>query len=179
MITISKFKDEDVRATEELRLATWKVAYKGIVDQEYLDYIHVKEEKLEGLKTFANNEKTIFFIAKDEDKIVGFISGKDMLNDDKDFEADLSGIYILPDYHGQGIGKKLVKPFLEALIKRGINNSSIVVFSENASSIGFYKKLGAEYIKTIDVEIPSGGGRFYKADVMAFKDVKACLKLLA
>lgn len=64
----------------------------------------------------------------------------------KDFPAHLH-IDVLPEYHRQGIGHKLVDTLAEHLKSKGVCGVMLTVGAENVKGQNFYKKYGFELIE--------------------------------
>jgi ribosomal protein S18 acetylase RimI-like enzyme len=73
-------------------------------------------------------------VARSGKRIVGFSVGV------KEDENELKAIYVLPEYHGRGVGKLLIEPAMKWL---GNEKDVVVwVFSHNNQAIRFYEKHG-------------------------------------
>jgi GNAT superfamily N-acetyltransferase len=55
----------------------------------------------------------------------------------------LEDLFVLPDYRGQGIGKKLIRQIARIAVDRGCGRLEWTVLDWNESAIGFYQYLGA------------------------------------
>jgi GNAT superfamily N-acetyltransferase len=93
--------------------------------------------------------KNIVFVAVLQDVVVGFYS---IVKVPEDFLAGdilvkkgywLEHIFILPRFHKQGIGNKLIKHAIQIAKEKGI--TSIKVFVDPFTA-GFYNKIGAKQI---------------------------------
>ena len=142
-IKIIKTTIEDVRGTIEVQYKTWLATYPNkkagitIDDIEYRYKDAFSPERLkkreEMIVSQEPNEK--YIVAKDGDRVVGMCYA--VIHEDKN---QLEAIYILPEYHGRGIGTKLwnaVLPFFDKT-----KDIYVEVADYNEKAIGFYKKLG-------------------------------------
>jgi GNAT superfamily N-acetyltransferase len=59
----------------------------------------------------------------------------------------LEDLFILPDYRGKGLGKKLFAAVLAEAKRRKCGRMEWVVLDWNTPAIGFYDRLGAEQLK--------------------------------
>lgn len=134
---------EDAIESIEVQYRAWLETYpnkkagvtKEDVEERYKDaFTGSKLEKRKKIITDPEpNEK--FIIAKDRDRVVGMCYGD--VQEDKN---QLKAIYILPEYHGKGIGTKLweaLYPFFN-----NTNDTYVEVVDYNEKAISFYKKLG-------------------------------------
>lgn len=139
IISIRPAQASDAVRWEEIHANGWEYAYRGIMDD---DYLNTTKEK------FINNiPKTAEFLSKhgglalvavtDTGLVVGTMFG--LINKEQVFE--LQGLYLDPKYIGGGIGKKLVLAFAD-WVKQNGGTKFIIGCLEANKSCGFYKKLG-------------------------------------
>ncbi len=108
----------DTYATEGVNSDISKFVLSELVASKILNIIETKE---------------VYVVAND-DRLLGYM----VLGPEENHEVELETIYVLPRFHGHGIGKALI---LEALQ----NVSTVLwlsVWEENDHAITFYKKLG-------------------------------------
>lgn len=83
---------------------------------------------------FYTKEPYGFFVAEEENKIIGYI-----ITSVKRSENIIS-IAVLPEYREKGIGGSLLKKGLEILKSYGIRNVKLMVRETNTVARDFYKK---------------------------------------
>lgn len=142
-IKIVKPELKDALGTIEVQYKAWLSTYPneklGItvddIEHRYKDAFSgerlKKREKI--ISALEPNEK--YIIAKDGDKVVGMCYA--VIHEDKN---QLQAIYILPEYHGKGIGTNLWETILPFFDKS--KDIYVEVADYNEKAIGFYKKLG-------------------------------------
>jgi ribosomal protein S18 acetylase RimI-like enzyme len=64
---------------------------------------------LNNLQEFLNDKNNYGFIAKEENKIIGFIYGYSLLKPNGKYMFYVHSVGVLPNYQGKGIGKELFK----------------------------------------------------------------------
>lgn len=109
------------------RSALSKFYSTGIKKESVLDYI----------------KKEIIFLAFDRNRVAGKIS---YTNDGK--AVNISGLIVLPEWRGKGIGKWLSKYVIDLFPK--IKVFTLTVHPENQYAIKIYKKLGFENTKLLN-----------------------------
>ena len=77
-------------------------------------------------------------IAEMDGEIIGFASTRAVGKR----EGELSGIVVLEDASGMGVGSKLVRKACEAGVKMGVSRLSVRTEAFNQRAIGFYKENG-------------------------------------
>jgi len=142
-ITIRPAKSADAPRWEEIHSAGWEYAYRGILDDDYLDATKEKfRNNVSKTAEFLSNTKGIELVAVDEqDLIVGIMGGHMSVTENGEKIFELHGLYLNPKYIGHGLGKKLFKEFVDWVKKSG-GNKCVVWCLEKNKSCGFYKNLG-------------------------------------
>ena len=144
-IKIMKASPADARGLREVQHQTWLATYaneKTKVTPEDIDWYFNNFKKVyseRSLEKTAQDLETqdggVALVAKEGEKIVGyawFLCGEDY--------NELGAIYILPEYHGRGIGKKLWE---QGQIYFDQKKPTVVRLEENNESAkAFYANLG-------------------------------------
>lgn len=93
------------------------------------------------------------FVAEKNNIVVGFIQGviiEHKKGEDKIYDLShnpskegwIGLLYVKPDYRGNGIGQELLGKMKNYFTVQSCINIKLLVLSDNASAIGFYKKIG-------------------------------------
>ncbi|MEK3822374.1 GNAT family N-acetyltransferase [Cytobacillus sp. FSL W8-0315] len=150
-MNIRKAVLNDAKGIAKVHVDSWRTTYKNIISDEFLNKLsYQKREEL-----WINNipKGNVFVAENDNGEIVGFSSGGiERSGKYKEYQGELSSIYILKEFQGQGIGKALTNPVIKELEKLGINSMLVFVLEENDSRL-FYETIGGKIIDKIEVEI--------------------------
>lgn len=148
MITIRDSVVDDLQGINEVSHQTWLATYPNkkanitIEDVESVyredDPVKVKE-KIERRKARYNNPNTHIWVAEDDRRIIGFCSAIKEGDNNR-----IMAIYVLPQYHGTGTGKKLIERAFSWLGKTKDILVNVVEYNDHA--IGFYEHMG--FVKT-------------------------------
>ncbi|KML41775.1 GNAT family N-acetyltransferase [Cytobacillus firmus] len=151
-------KLSDAGGIAKVHVDSWRTTYKNIIPEEFLENLSYQSREELWINIIP---KGIVFVAEnDEGQIVGFSSGgKERSGDYKEYQGELSSIYILKEFQGQGIGKALVKYVTKELGKSGMNTMLVFVLADNNSTL-FYEAIGGKVIDKIEVEI--AGKKLYE-----------------
>ncbi len=116
---------------------SWKFAYKGIIQQDYLDSIP------NGQWCGAlDNPDRYTLIMLDGDKIIGTSSYcKSRFEDFKDW-GEIISIYFLPEYMGRSYGRDLFEQAVRELKAMGFKQIFLWVLEDNHRARCFYEKFG-------------------------------------
>lgn len=135
MITIKKMEtDDEIRGKGYVHYKAWQQAYTGLVDQSCLDKMSVEKCVLIAYKWPDN-----LLVAKDGERVVGFVGYGDCRNDDMKDAGEVFAIYVLAEYYGKGVGRALMDAALDLLPQDRV---AVWVLQGNKRAIRFYEKCG-------------------------------------
>ncbi|MEH7225340.1 GNAT family N-acetyltransferase [Bacillus sp. JJ1566] len=158
----------DAKGIAKVHVDSWRTTYSGVVPDEYLQQLNYESREKMWERGIPNGH--IFVAENDLEEIVGFAcGGKERSGNYENYQGELYAIYILREYQGQGLGKKLVVPVVKQLLDKEINTMLVLVLEENKSCL-FYEALGARKLDTVEVEI---GGKKLKEAVYGWDNLKA------
>ncbi len=93
----------------------------------------------ENLSDELDNDTAYFFVALDDDKLVGYI-GVSVISD----SCFVNNIAVYPEYRRQGVGKALMKIAILTADAMGTGFISLEVRESNYAAISLYRSLGFE-----------------------------------
>jgi len=116
-------------------------------------YVFEKEQKLYGkiltkqalYNDIVYNDKTRYFIAKIEDKRVGYV-GVFL----RDKNAEIINLFVSSAYRGLGIGKKLMEKVIDACNNKRISIIILEVREGNEKALQMYEDLGFKFQEVIE-----------------------------
>lgn len=157
MITIRKVnKLDDFDAISAIYAESWKVAYKGIVPQDYLDALPTNYWS----KTLATSAWDILVMSKNN-KYIGTASLCPARDESMEGWGEIISIYLLPAYYHQGYGTMLLNRAIQELELKGFKKIYLWVFEENYKAQKFYEHVGFQKSKDrLSFEI--GGKKLYE-----------------
>lgn len=141
-------ESRDAAGIARVHVESWQTSYSGIVPQSYLDKLSV-ERRTEGWRQILAEgaESSINFVAEtNEGEIIGFVGGGNEREAIPGYDGELYAIYLLKDAQGKGVGRKLFKALVQALVERGYNGMTLWVFRDNPTARQFYERLGGQLI---------------------------------
>ena len=130
----------------------YKVLEEKDIDlmQNFVDDENTKYEK-ENLINFMNDKNVYGFIARDENKIVGFAYGYTLLRPDGKQDFYLHAIDIMADFQGNGYGTELMN-YIKVYVKEiSCRKMFLITNKSNISACKCYEKAGG--INNADDEI--------------------------
>lgn len=137
-----KFKKEDIRQIAEIKNSVFKKFnnseyFKKEAIDWYLNFTNPQKSDKELLEAFHVSSKSIFYVAEENNKIVGYIKGS---------KNRIGNLFVIGKTHKKGVGKKLVE-LLEKEAKK--QNSKEIKIRSSIYAVPFYQKMG--YKKTTGI----------------------------
>ncbi len=140
-------KNEDAFEWYTLLDEVWHDAYGHIFPQEVFDgRDYAREERANGFEDKYVGERKIAYVAECDGKIVGLMFG----TLDTDYEcfkngyADLTALYVYPEYQGKGIGTALRDIFTDWAKAKNADKYVIGVLKDNTKARKVYESWGGE-----------------------------------
>ena len=161
---IRRGDDADARAIAEIRVASWRVTYAGIVPGRLLDRMDVDRttERVCGLFG-AEPDNHVFVVEAPPGRVVGYAFASPARDDDAVGLGEVQAIYLHPDSQGRGLGRRLLDAATEDLAGRGFETIVLWVLTDNAPARGFYEHAGF---------VPDGAARTLDFDGEPIEEVR-------
>jgi ribosomal protein S18 acetylase RimI-like enzyme len=136
MITVRLICEEDIPGFREvLDIVARERRYLALVEAPLL-------ESVKGFVGGVIKAGHAQFVALDEGRVVGWC---DVLPGEAaagTAHIGRLGTGVLPDYRGQGIGRRLLEAAIARARERGLEKIELTVYSSNHRAIGLYRKAG-------------------------------------
>ena len=145
-IKIRTASTNDARLLAKLGAQTFRDTFKSSNTHEDMKLYLAKNFSTEQLEGELEEVGTIFIIAEDEDKAVGYAKMRrpeeppDGLNEPNQIEIER--IYAAKEYLGKAVGKTLMEACLAIAKKAGHKVAWLGVWEHNPRAISFYEKWG-------------------------------------
>lgn len=114
-------------------------------------------------EAYANN-RGIYYVVLVDNIIVGGGGINHLSNTEKNI-AELQKVYLLSEYRGLGIGKKLIEMSIDFAKKQKFNTIYLETFSNMETAISIYSKFGFKHISK-----PIGGTGHSSCDIQMIKE---------
>ncbi len=119
----------------------------------------------------GDGARAALLVAEDDSgDLVALVLGTEVEDDESRETVQIDALYVLPDRHGQGIGRLLLQEAARQLLSWGYARLEISVLSNNLAARGFYEAMGGVEIdrRTVDEE-----GHLLPATVYGWQDLAA------
>jgi ribosomal protein S18 acetylase RimI-like enzyme len=129
----------DFEIVRNILLSTWLDTYSKIVPPEELkSYLNLNGSD-DKLNESFNDKNTNGIIVEADGKPVAWMRTN---IDQKENKFFINQLYVLEEYQGKGIGKKLMQFAEEEALKNNFDKIWLGVMSENLPSVKWYKSIG-------------------------------------
>jgi ribosomal protein S18 acetylase RimI-like enzyme len=148
----------DIPALAELHVTTWNATYNTTRGPT------VATRTWQWEQVFAKDNRRDFVLVLEErnGRLIGFTWGKP---EQGEFEGQLSKIYLRWEYHGLGLGRRMMEETARRFVERGMH--SFILFAEVSNpTLGFYDRMGGE-------RLLDDRGQFHGA--YAWRDVRTLI----
>lgn len=143
---VRKADVNDAKQIAMVVVDTWRTAYKGIVNDEYLDGLRYEErENVFKERILQLDTEKFLYVFEDAQtkKVVGFIwLGKPL--EDMQYDGEIYALYVLYDYQKHGIGRQLIKEAIYKLKYEGCKDIVIWALKDNIAARKFYERMGGK-----------------------------------
>jgi ribosomal protein S18 acetylase RimI-like enzyme len=149
---IRKANIGDAKGIAKVHVDCWRSTYKNIVPDEFLDKLSYEQRTELWTKNLTRDGNHVFVAENSDGKIIGFADGGKRETNKVEGSGDLTSIYVLENFQGQGIGKKLIKKLFSKFDELKFNTIFVEVLEDNKSQF-FYEAFGAELLKSKNIKI--------------------------
>ena len=134
-LIIRKATIDDASGKGYVHYQSWIETYTGLFPDEYMASLSL-ERSVKLAEDYPENT----YVALVNDMIIGFCCYLASRDDDLKDTGEIMAVYVLKDYQGLGIGKKLMEVCYKELSH--FSKLSLWVLSSNKKSVAFYEKEG-------------------------------------
>lgn len=149
MVNLKKAKEEDLSIIADLAKIIWNDHYIPIIGKTQVDYMLARIYNLESLKEQLNVKKHQFYLIRNEEKNLGFLS----VSSENGHDYFLHKFYINQSEANKGIGTQALNLIIGLVNPHSI---TLTVNRQNYKSINFYFKNGFKIEKVEDFDIGNG-----------------------
>ena len=147
MIKIRKASGGDANVIARIYIDTWRDTYAGIIpDQILLEMSHRRHRAAWSVEFGTRRNGHTVMVAEDSHAgVVGFGSGGRVRYGNLPYDGEVYTLYVLTDYRGQGLGKRLLGGLFGALLESGSRSALIWVLADNPARF-FYQAMGGTWV---------------------------------
>ena len=124
--------------------ASWRQAYTGLIPHKALDTMIRRRDPKWWTRAIRNS--TRIMVLETEGQIVGYATLGPNRVSALSQEGEVYELYLLPEYQGVGLGKKLFLAARQELTNLGMKGCVVWVLEDNAPAMQFYGNAGGRDI---------------------------------
>ena len=140
-MVIRSAKKEDVRQIAEILVEDWQKAYRGIMEDAFLDSMNAEQRYEIEVRRYDK-----FIVAADGDEILGYAWLE--ASDEEPADCEVIALYVRYAQRKNGIGKLLMEYAFSRFREAGKKCMIVWCLKENHESRKFYEKLGGKEFRT-------------------------------
>ena len=150
---IKELNYNNVEDYVRVNVLAWKQSYKGIVNDDFLNFINTEEQIQKIIDRVRKNIKKGFILYVDGKPVGMCCIGSSRQDNYKDI-GELQAIYLLDEVKSKGYGKILYNKAVDELKKMGYSSMIIGCLKENSSN-EFYKHMGGKLVDNSIFNLPN------------------------
>lgn len=165
-IDVQRAGIDDAAGIAAVHDAAWRYAYRGLLDGVELERMIERRGPRWWEKAIARNVAVL--VVRVEGEVAGYATIGPSRMRALPFEGEIYELYLNPDMHGVGLGRRLFEEARAALADMHLDGLVVRVLTANEVGAGFYQHLGGHEIVGSNEEI---GGRLVPVTVYAWPPV--------
>ena len=167
MVSIRPARESDVSSIARIHIDMWRVAYDGILNDEYLRHLSYSRSGIQW-QAFLDRHAGVLLVADStNDGVVGFAAGGAERTGQYGVGGELMALYVLASHHGNGIGRRLTEDMARRLRDHGRAGMLVWVLADNSAAT-FYEHLGGDEVASRLIKI---GEQSYQELAYAWPDL--------
>lgn len=151
-VSIRRATSADREAIRAIAYETWQATYAGLIPDEDMQSFLQSNYNSQQLERTIDTLGDGFLLAEVDGKAVGYA----MISRDRENNAQLWTIYVLPAQQGHGVGKALWAAACDYARRMGLTTLVLWVLKANTRARAFYERMGAT--QTAQRDFPVGDG---------------------
>ena len=140
-ITVRNAEKEDVRQIAEILVEDWQKAYRGIMDDAFLDSMSADQRYEIEVKRYEK-----YIVAADGNEILGYAWLE--MTEDGPADCEVIALYVRYSKRNNGVGKLLFQYAVRYFREAGKKKMIIWCLKENGEARQFYEKAGGKEFRT-------------------------------
>jgi ribosomal protein S18 acetylase RimI-like enzyme len=154
---IRSARPEDALLIATIHVEAWRVAYRGIIPDEYLRSLSIEQRRASWQQALEAGHP-LTWVAEEGDAALGWISAAASRDADAgQSTGEIWAVYIDPGHWGEGAGRALCDAAEQELRSRGFTEVTLWVLKDNERALRFYASNGFSPDACEDRIIERGG----------------------
>jgi GNAT superfamily N-acetyltransferase len=142
---IRRARRDEGFAVADIRVASWRATYRGIVPDSHLDKMPSNKDHWRRIAA-GEEPNTELLDCEENGRIVGFACFGAARPPHFEFTGELHATYFLPEFIGKGYGRAMLIAVVKGLERLGHGDMMLWVMEENLRGRRFYEAFGGTEI---------------------------------
>ncbi|WP_171013902.1 GNAT family N-acetyltransferase [Chitinivorax sp. B] len=138
-LSLDPLTPTDFTTVAQLGDIIWRAHYSALISMEQIEYMLAGRYTADKLQAYVNADDRWLKVLKIEGRPVGYLSYALTTTPG---EMKLEQLYLLPELHGQGLGRCMLDEVETAARNQGCHLLMLTVNKHNNNSIAVYRKRG-------------------------------------
>jgi len=134
---IRQAREEDVMQIAEILVEDWQRAYRGIMDDDFLDSLSAEQRYRIEIRRYRK-----YAVAVEDDVVLGYAWNE--ITDDEAADCEIVALYVRYAKRNRGIGRALMRHSMDCFRKAGKKSMIVWCLRDNHESRKFYEKMGGQ-----------------------------------
>lgn len=143
-IDIHRARQNEAPDVADVHLASWRAAYRGIIPHTQLERMIARRGEAWWQKAIRRG--THVMVINFNGMIVGYATLGINRARILPYDGEIYELYLLPEYQGVGLGKKLFRNAQRILADYGLKSNVLWVLKDNVAACRFYDALGGKIV---------------------------------
>jgi GNAT superfamily N-acetyltransferase len=141
---IRRAEPADARGIVEVKVASWKVAYRGLIPDGFLDGMSADSRQINRWRERLAEGVGQMWVCEESGRVIGFVYFGASQDEDADQGevGEVYAMYLLPAEWRKGRGTELMDEAIEALQQEGHSEVTLWVLHNNERGKRFYEAQG-------------------------------------
>ncbi|WP_392455565.1 GNAT family N-acetyltransferase [Chryseomicrobium aureum] len=149
---IRKATLKDAEQIAKVHVDSWRTTYETIIPQAFLDGLSYSKRTPLWEQNLSKPDNYVLVAENEESIIVGFADTSKRAENKYRNSLDLTSIYLLAEYQGQGIGRALLEELFAYYETQNVEKVFVEVLADNKTK-HFYEAFGATHVRDRDIQI--------------------------
>ena len=138
--SIRRARDGDVEGLSQVFDAAWREAYRGIIPGVALERMIAQRDPAWWRGALRRGRPLA--VVETGDAVVGYATYGRARSRSLGTDGEVDELYLLPEYQGLGLGRRLFRAVRNDLVDHGLNRVGAWALEDNHRAAGFYEGLG-------------------------------------
>jgi len=147
----------DAPAMARVIVDSYRSAHRDHIPEESLMRFTYEESERNWIRTLrklgeSTGSRECIYVVEDAGNLIGVAMGGPERSNHPSYTGEIYILYLLPEYHRQGIGRQLTGEVVRRLVEWGMHSLLIRVLKANSPARRFYEALGGELVLEEQIE---------------------------